>query len=253
MSSKHWLRAITAAALLGGFLAIAATTARADSVLNRGMGASPDTLDPQLLFGAREGWIQDDQYEGLVVIDGTGKILPAAAESWDIADDGKTWTFHLRAGLKWSNGDPLVAQDFVNGAIRTIDPAIASSKAYYFSGPFQVEGAKAFTAGENKDPKSVGIGAPDDRTLVIKLLTPAPNMLYLMGSFVMPPLHKASLDKFGPDFIKPENIVTNGAYVMSENVPQSHVTLVKNPNYYVKGQPYLDEIYWHVIPDAAAR
>ena len=250
MSLNRSLRAVASALLLGCSLTLAMPApGQAETVLNRGMGASPDTLDPQLNFGAREGWIQDDMYEGLTVIDNAGKLIPGSAESWDVGDDGKTWTFHLRAGLKWSNGDPLVAQDYVNNVIRTIDAATGSSKAYVFYSPIQIEGAKAFNAGENKDPKSVGITAPDDRTLVVKLISPAPNMLYLMGSFDMPPLHKPSFDKFGKDFAKPENIVTNGAYVMTENVPQSHVTLVKNPNYWDAANVKIDKVVYYVTED----
>jgi oligopeptide transport system substrate-binding protein len=98
VSSKQRLRAMAAALLLGLSLMSMGAPARADDILDRGFGSSPDTLDPQLNFGAREGWIQDDMYEGLVVIDNVGKIVPGSAESWDVADDGKTWTFHLRSG-----------------------------------------------------------------------------------------------------------------------------------------------------------
>lgn len=220
-----------------------------DQVLDRGFGASPDTLDPQLNFGAREAWIQDDMYEGLASYDSKGDMVPAAAEKWDVSDDGLTWTFHLRDGLKWSNGDPLVAQDYVNSVIRTIDPATASDKSYYFSSTLQVVGAGDFTAGKTKDAATVGVSAPDEKTLVIKLLSPQPNMLYLMGSFHMPPLHKPSFDKFGGDFIKPENIVVNGPYVMTENVPQSHVTLVKNPNYWNAASVKIEKVVYHVTED----
>jgi len=228
---------------------IAVTPAAAETVINRGFGASPDTLDPHLNFGAREAWIQDDMYEGLVAADAKGDMEPGAAEKWDVSDDGLVWAFHLRDGLKWSNGDPLVAQDYVNGLIRTIDPATASDKSYYFSSTIQLVGAGDFTAGKSKDPKSVGVSAPDDRTLVINLTAPQPNMLYLMGSFHMPPLHKPSFDKFGGDFIKPENIVTNGAYVMTENVPQSHVTLVRNPNYWNAAKVKVDKVVYLVTED----
>ncbi len=240
-------------ALLGAAIlatAIAATPASAEMVLTRGFGASPDTLDPHLNFGAREAWIQDDTYEGLVSNDSRGEIHPGAAEKWETSDDGLLWTFHLRDGLKWSNGDPLVAQDFVNGLIRTIDPKTASDKSYYFSSTLQVAGAQEFTAGENKDPKSVGISAPDDKTVVIKLLSPQPNMLNLMGSFHMPPLHTPSFEKFGSDFIKPGNIVTNGPFIISENVPQSHVTLVRNPNYWDAANVKLDKVVYLVTEDS---
>lgn len=240
-------KALLGAAILAA--AIAAAPASAEMVITRGVGASPGTLDPHLNFGAREGWIQDDMYEGLVAGDSKGNIIPASAEKWEVTDDGLAWTFHLRDGLKWSNGDPLVAQDFVNGLIRTIDPATASDKSYYFSSTLSVAGAEQFTAGESKDPASVGISAPDDKTVVIKLLSPQPNMLNLMGSFHMPPLHKPSFEKFGGEFAKPGNIVTNGAFVMSENVPQSHVTLVRNPNYWDAANVKPDKVVYMVTED----
>ncbi|WP_119304567.1 peptide ABC transporter substrate-binding protein [Dongia deserti] len=229
--------------------ATVATPASAEMVINRGFGSSPDTLDPHLNFGAREGWIQDDMYEGLVASDAKAEIGPGAAEKWEVSDDGLTWTFHLRDGLKWSNGDPLVAQDFVNGVIRQLDPKTASPRAYYYYSTVKVAGAAEFNEAEGGDPKSVGISAPDEKTVVIKLLAPQPNMLYLMGSYHIPPLHTPSFEKVGGDFIKPENIVNNGPYMMKENVPQSHVTLVKNPNYWDAANVKADKVVYHVTED----
>lgn len=117
-------KALLGAAILAA--AIAVTPASAEVVLKRGFGASPDTLDPHMNYGAREGWIQDDMYEGLIAGDVKGEMGPGAANKWEVSDDGLTWTFHLRDGLKWSNGDPLVAQDFVNGVIRQLDPKTAA-------------------------------------------------------------------------------------------------------------------------------
>ena len=239
-------------ALLGAAIiatAIAVTPASAEVELKRGFGASPDTLDPHVNFGAREGWIQDDMYEGFVSYDTKGGFLPGAAEKWEVSDDGLTWTFHLREGLKWSNGDPLVAQDYVNGVIRQLEPKTASPRGYYFYSTIQIPGAKEFAEKDGNDPKTVGITAPDDRTVVIKLLNPFPNMLYLMGSYYVPPLHKPSFDKFGTDFIKPENIVNNGAYKMTEMVPQSHVTLVKNENYWDAANVKIDKVTYVVTED----
>ncbi len=227
----------------------AATTPAGEVVLNRGFGASPDTLDPHINFGAREGWIQDDMYEGFVAYDTKGNIVPGAAEKWEVSDDGLTWTFHLRAGLKWSNGDPLVAQDFVNAVIRQLEPKTASPRAYYFYSTMQIVGAADFNANEGGDPTTVGVSATDDKTVVIKLINPFPNMLYLMGSYYVPPLHKPSFDKFGADFIKPENIVNNGAYKMAEMVPQSHVTLVKNENYWGAADVKIDKVVYVVTED----
>ena len=230
--------------------AIAVTPASAETVINRGFGASPDTLDPHMNFGAREGWIQDDMYEGLTAANEKGEMGPGAAEKWETSDDGLTWTFHLRDGLKWSNGDPLVAQDFVNGVIRQLEPKTASPRAYYFSSLVPLVGGQEFIDAKDKgDPKTVGISAPDDKTIVMKLKAPQPNMLYLVESYHIPPLHKPSFDKYGADFIKPENIVNNGPYMMKENVPQSHVTLVKNPNYWNAANVKIDKVVYVVTED----
>jgi oligopeptide transport system substrate-binding protein len=226
-----------------------ALSASAETVLKRGMGPTIGTLDPQLNFLANEGWIQDDMYEGLVAQDAKGTLIPGAAEKWEVSDDGLTYTFHLRAGLKWSNGDPLVAQDFVNGVVRTVDPASASDKAYIFCSTIAVAGACDFTAKKITDPKQVGISAPDDKTVVVKLDKPAPYALIYFGSYYGAPLHKPSFDKFGAAFIKPENIVSNGAYHMTENVPQSHVALEKNPNYWDAANTKIDKVVYQITED----
>lgn len=226
-----------------------ATAAWAETTLTRGMGSTIGTLDPHINFLTYEGFIQDDMYEGLVSPDAAGMMVPGAAEKWEMSDDGLTYTFHLREGLTWSNGDKLVAQDFVNGVVRTLDPATASDKGYIFTSTISVVGAAAFNAGENKDPASVGLSAPDDRTVVIKLDKPAPYAIYLFNSYYMAPFHKPSFDKFGGDFIKPENIVSNGAYHMSENVPQSHVTLVKSPTYWGAADVQIDKVIYQITED----
>ncbi len=239
--------AATLGLMLGG--ALLAQPAGAETTLTRGNGSTIGTLDPQVNFLAYEAWIQDDMYEGLVTPGADGEPVPGAAEKWEISDDGLSYTFHLRDGLKWSNGEPLVAQDFVNGIIRTLDPATASDKGYIFTSTMAVTGAADFNGGTNKDPKSVGVTAPDDKTLVMKLDKPSPFALYLLNSFYVPPLHKPSYDKFGKDFIKPENIVSNGAYHMTENVPQSHVTLVKNPLYWNAANVKIDKVIYAITED----
>lgn len=243
------LRKLALATSVAALLAFSAASASAETVLNRSIGSTIGTLDPQINFLAYEGWIIDDLYEGLVSVDPNGVVIPGAAEKWDISDDGLTYTFHLRDGLKWSNGDKLTAQDYVNAIIRTIDPATASDKGYIFTSTIQVAGASDFSGGKNKDPKSVGLSAPDDRTFVMKLVAPAPWTLNIVNSFYTAPLHKPSLDKFGKDFIKPGNIVTNGAYMLSENVPQSHATLVKNPNFWDAANVKIDKVSYRVSED----
>ncbi len=245
---------VALAAAASFVVASAALPASAETVLKRGIGATIGTLDPQVNFLAYEGWIQDDMYEGLITAGADGEPTPGAAEKWDISDDGLTYTFHLRDGLKWSDGSPLVAQAFVDAVARTLLPETASEKNYIFSSTISISGAAAYMDSENKgarDPKTLGISAPDDKTVVIKLDKQAPYMLYLMNSFYMAPLHKPSFEKFGKDFIKPENIVSNGPYHMTENVPQSHVTLVKNPNYWNAANVKIDKVTYIITENDA--
>ena len=229
-----------------------ASPALADDTLDRGVGSEWSSLDPHVNFDAAAGWIQSDAYEGLITYSPNGAVIPGAAESWEVSADGKTYTFHLREGLKWSNGDPLTAQDFVDGVFRTLNPATASEKGYYFYSTIQIKGAKAIADGESTDPATLGVTAPDDRTVVVEMLTPAPHMLDLMGSFQFSPLHGPSFAANGAGgFIDPAKVVSNGAYVIKEVVPQSHVLLERNPNYWDAANVKIPLVKYHVTEDVS--
>lgn len=243
----------TASTAIATLLALAALPALAEpGVLDRGIGSEWSSLDPQVNFDAAAGWIQCDAYEGLTTFGPGGEILPGAAESWTTSEDGLTWTFTLREGLTWSNGDPLVAQDFVNGVLRTLNPETGTDKGYYFYSVLQIAGAEAMAFGETTDPATVGFTAPDDRTIVVTLLSPAPHVLDILGCFATAPLHSPSFEAHGTAaFIDPARVVTNGAYVIAEVVPQSHVLLQKNPNYWGAADVAIDQVKYHVTEDVA--
>ena len=201
---------------ISGLVLVAAMSfgapALADGMLDRGVGSERSSLNPHINFDAAAGWIQLDAYEGLVTFDSAGQVIPGAAESWTVSDDGMTYTFTLRKGLKWSNGDPLIAQDFVNGALRTLDPATGTDKGYYFYSVIQIRSTEAMAFGEATDPATLGITAPDDRTVVVEMLTPAPHIPDIMAGFAFSPLHAPSFAAHGPGvFIDPALVVTNGA------------------------------------------
>lgn len=246
---KGWTRWLTGVAVA---LAVGSMPALADDTLDRGVGSEWSSLDPQVNFDASAGSILADAYEGLVTFDATGKVIPGAAESWEASPDGRTYTFRLREGLKWSNGDPLVAQDFVNGVLRTLNPDTISEKGYYFYSTIKVKGAEALANGETKDPAVLGVTAPDDRTVVVEMETPAPHILDLMGYFQMAPLHSPSFDAGGAAvFIDPARVVSNGAYVIKEVVPQSHVLLERNPNYWDAANVKIPFVKYHVTEDVS--
>jgi oligopeptide transport system substrate-binding protein len=233
------------------FTALAfAGPALADDTLDRGIGSEWTSLDPHVNFDAAAAWIQSDAYEGLVNFGPSGEIVPGQAESWEISEDGKIYTFHLRAGLKWSNGDPVTAQQFVDGILRTLDPATASDKAYVYYSTIQITGAAALNDGSATDAATLGVKAPDDKTVVVQLDNPAPFALDLMGSFYFTPLHGASYGEAGSGvFVDTAKLVTNGAYVISEIVPQSHALLTKNPNYWDAANVKIDKVKYHVTED----
>lgn len=242
--------------LAGGWLALAtafgAPAMAQDDTLDRGIGSEWSSMDPHVNFDAAAGFILGDAYEGLVNYQGT-KILPGAAESWDVSEDGRTYTFHLRDGLVWSNGDPLVAQDFVNGLFRTLLPETGSERGYYFTSVVQVVGAADIISGDATDASGLGMTAPDDRTVVIQLENPAPHVLNILGgAFSMPPLHSPSVDEYGPGvFIDRAHVVTNGAYLIREVVPQSHVLLERNPLYWDAANVSIPFVKYHVTEDAS--
>ena len=232
------------------FLAItqAPLAQAAGDTLIRGIGDNWETLDPAVVQSTKDSIIMGDLYEGLIGVDAAGSPIPGAAESWDVSADGLTYTFHLRAGLKWSNGDPLVAQDFINGMRRVLDPATASYKAYYLSLQVPIVGAADFNAGTG-DFSAVGLTAPDDRTVVVKLTALCPQALILLNFYTTAPLHTPSWEAFGKDFTNPGNAVTNGAYVTKEEVSQSHVLAVKNPNYWDAANVKVEAIKYLVTSD----
>jgi oligopeptide transport system substrate-binding protein len=210
--------------------ATADESARADvrQILRRGNGPEPDTLDPQRARVDSAFNILRDLFEGLTAIGPDGDAVPGAAESWTVSPDGLEYTFRLREGLRWSNGDPLVAADYAAGMRRLVDPATASLYAQVLE---PVANASAIVRGE-QPPEALGVSAPDERTVVIRLANPAP---YLLGLLAQPgtfPVHAPTLARFGAEHARPGRMVSNGAYVLRDWVVGSHVVAERNPHYW---------------------
>lgn len=210
-------------------------------------GAEPETLDPALITGQPEGRVANALFEGLLTFDEHGEPQPGMAESWQISGDGRTYTFRLREGLVWSDGRPLTAGDFVDSWRRTLDPATAAEYAYQLH---YIRNAKAFNEGKITDFGMVGVTAPDARTLQVELEHPTPFFLDLCSFVTLLPVPLHAVARHGDDWIKPGNLVSNGAYTLQDWRLNDRIRLVKNPRYWNAGKVALETV--EVLPVSKA-
>ena len=208
------------------------------STLRRGNGPEPDSLDPQRARTDTSLNVIRDLFEGLTAVGGDGRPVPAAAESWTVSTDGREYRFRLRQGLRWSNGDPVVAGDFVVGMRRLVDPATASQYAQILE---PVVNAAAIVRGE-RPPSELGVLAPDARTVMVRLINPAPYLLGLMSHPSTFPAHTPSLAAHADRFAQPGRLVGNGAFVLEEWVVGSHIGVKRNRNYWDDAHTQLERV-----------
>jgi oligopeptide transport system substrate-binding protein len=254
------MRARLAAALTAGLAlaALAACGARSGpatpaagagaKVLVRGGGPDPDSLDPQKARGFEAQSIVRDLCEGLTTLDHDAGVAPGIASHWSVSADGLTWTFTLRPNARWSNGDKVVAADFVAGFRRLVDPATASGYAQYAD----VIAHTADIVAGRKPPEALGVAAPDEATLVITLGTPAPYLPALLSHPSTCPVHRPTLARYGERFAHPGIMVSDGAFVLKEWVPGAYVLAVRNHDYWNDAATRLDAVRYLIIPDENA-
>jgi peptide/nickel transport system substrate-binding protein/oligopeptide transport system substrate-binding protein len=211
------------------------------------VGPNPETLDPALNSAVDGANTILHLYEGLLVVDEQGQLAPGQAETWETSEDGLTWTFHLRDGLKWSDGSDLTANDFVYSWKRIADPAVAAPYAETVLNPI-----KGFDA-ENLDPEKLAVSAPDDSTLVVELSAPCTYFGSLAAFATMMPVQQATIDANGDAWATTaDTYVSNGPFYMTEWEQGSHITVSKNPNYWNADAIKLDSIKFMLIEDANA-
>ncbi|HUA52389.1 MAG TPA: peptide ABC transporter substrate-binding protein [Candidatus Sulfotelmatobacter sp.] len=247
-----WVRSgrpIARALGLAASLLVAGPALGGDNVLYRGNGAEPETLDIHHSTGIPEFDIEVDLFEGLVQYGPAGEPVPGVADRWTVSDDGLTYRFHLRADARWSNGDPVTADDFVFALRRAVSPATASRYAFIL---FPIANAEAIASGAIADPRQLGVAAPDARTVVFTLGAPTPYFLGLLTHHMAFPVHRATLERYGERWTRPGNLVGNGAYRLVSWVPQSEITLVKNPNYWDAASVKIDRVVYVATEDVGA-
>ena len=242
------LKSLRASALAAALIAATSIPSVAEMVYHRGNTADPETLDQHKTSTVYEAHILRDLYEGLVAYSAEGSIIPGVAESWSVSDDGTVYTFKLRDTAKWSNGDPVVAADFVYSLQRIMTP---ETGAKYANILYPILNAEAVNKGE-KPATDLGVKAIDDHTLEVTLFAPTPYFIDLLGHQTGLPVHPASVEAHGTDFVKPENIVTNGAYTLAEFIPNAHVKAVKNSYFHDADNVAIDTVYFYPTEDRGA-
>ncbi|RKR04492.1 oligopeptide transport system substrate-binding protein [Kushneria sinocarnis] len=239
------------AALLGALsLAPVAIEAAAAATLKVGISSDPASLDPGRITGGV--WEEDvlrDIYEGLISIDAGGRIIPGVAESWQLADDGTTWTFELRDDAQWSDGEPVTAEDFVRALRYHANPQTASNYAHRL---YPIVNAEAITRGD-KPVDSLGVESRNDgHTLVIHLNEPT---AYFLKTLVLPfgyPLPKHVMAQYGKAWSDIDHIVTNGPFKPVKWVSNTELETVKNPRFHAAEQVSLDGVDFYPLEDKSA-
>lgn len=212
------------------------------------IGPDPETVDPALNSAVDGGNMILHAFETLMSVDSENKIVPGQAESMEVSDDGLTYTFHLRKGLKWSDGTPLTANDFVYSWKRLADPNTAAPYAMDMLG--YVKGYKEASEG-NLD--ALGVSAPDDDTFVVEMASPCVYFSKLITHGSMVPVQQATIEANGDQWtLTPETYISNGPLKMIEWVPGSHITFAKNENYWNADKVTVNTLKFVLMEDSNA-
>lgn len=199
----------------------------------------PASLDPAKAVGLPEIQVIRDLFEGLTNQDAKGNIIPGVATQWQTTDN-KTWIFTLRKDAKWSNGDPVTANDFVYSWRRLVDPKIGSTFAW-FAELAGIQNAGAITKGQ-MTPDKLGVTALDDHRLKVTLDKPVPYFVSLTANFSLYPVPEKVIEKAGKDWVQPGTLVGNGAYKLQERVVNEKLVLVRNDHYWDNAQSVLTKV-----------
>lgn len=220
------------------------------SDLNIMLETPVESLDPQQATDGTSFEVIADYTDGLMQMDADGQAVPAIAESYDLSEDGLTYTFHLR-DASWSNGDPVTAADFVYAWQRAVDPEIASEYSYMLSDIGQVVNAAEIIAGE-KDKSELGVTAVDDKTLEVQLNVPVSYFLSLMYFPTFYPVNQAFYESVGDTFgTSPETVLSNGAFTLDTYEPAATAFhLTKNEDYWDADRIQLPGLNYQVIQDS---
>ncbi len=226
-------------------------------VFTSALAADPETFDPARMSGAPEGRVAFNLFEGLMMPgpttegleDSSQVVVPGVAKSYEVSPDGRSYTFHLREDARWSNGDAVTAQDFVYSWRRVLDPEIPADYAQMLH---VIEGGQAYNEGKTDDWSTVGLEAPDARTLKVTLEAPTPYFPELVAFYTFFPTPRKVVEAHGSAWTKPDHIVTNGAYRLERYTPQQEVVLARNESYWGAEEVAIERVRLRIISDLNA-
>ncbi len=216
-----------------------------DQTLHRGNGEEPQTLDPHLAEGVPTANILRDLFEGLTTTAPDGRIIPGAAIHWDISRDGLTYTFYLDPAGSWSNGQPVTADDFVWSWRRVVNPETAATYGRMLA---PVVNAEAIFAGE-LPPEELGVSALNETTFQVQLDDPTPYFLGLLTHPTTFPVHRESFETHGSAHMRPGNLVSNGAYVLTDWQVRSRIELARNLHFREADQVVIERVIYYPFED----
>jgi len=225
------------------------TQLAAEQILSRTIDSAPPLLDPSLVTDVPSQFIMDDLFEGLTTLAPDGSVVPGVASSWEVSADGLTWVFHLRPQARWSDGNALTANDFVYAWRRTVDPA---TRAEYGQALSPILHGLEIARGD-KPPSELGVSAVDAHTLRVQLGAPTPYLPQLLTNAYLQPQCESVIRRYGDQWTRPDHMISNGPFVLQENVIGSRVTLAKNPYYWDAANVKLQRVIYYVLEDRNAQ
>ena len=239
MKIKKLVSMLLVLALSVSMVASMTSCGKKDTGITVQIGPNPETLDPALNSAVDGGNMLITLFETLLIIDEDNKVQPGQAEKYEVSDDGLTWTFTMRDGLKWSDGTSLDAKDFEYTFKRVANPELAAPYAETVVGMIEgYEDAIGNPDAEGKtttdpDPEKLNVKASDDgKTLTVKLAYPCSYFDKIVAFGTMSPVQKATVEANGDSWAtKPDTYVCNGPYMITEWTPSERIVCKKNPNY----------------------
>ena len=226
-------------------LLLISSTTLAAQVLRRDTVEEPEGLDPHKTDSTAAGTVERDLYEGLVIFAPDGQITGGAAQSWEISADGLQYTFQLRSGLRWSNGDDLTADDFVYSFRRLVNPATKSPYAFL---AFPVRGARDISSAKDSAVDHLGVAADGPSRLKITLAQTTPYFLTALTHPSFAPVNRKAIEQQEVSAGKTGTVVGNGAFTFQEWTPGVRIVLKRNPNYWDHIHVKLTEVQYLFPP-----